>query len=410
MSITRHDSDMGKEESFKEPYDISFKPGGPFNRLLVLLRLSDPALGLLKRRIICISLFAWLPLLLLSLFGGTALGGVSVPFLFDIETHARLLLAVPLLIGAELLAGRRIREIIGQFLDRRIIPEESIPRFGAIIDSTNRLKNSVVVECLLIILVYVVGHFFWSTMSGMAQIVVKEASTWYAVGSDSGLRLSPAGYWYVLVSRPIFQFLFIRWYFIIFVWARFLWKISRLNLCLIPSHPDRAAGLGFLTISINVMALLILAHGVILSGSMAYRIFFGGAKFTDFSVELIGGTVLVVLVVLGPLIAFIPHLLHTKRMAVYGYGTLGSRYVERFDRKWVRGDASADTELLGSADIQSLADLGNSYEIIRGLRLVPFGKEAVFGIVVIFLLPILPLALTMMPVEELIRKLLGAVF
>jgi hypothetical protein len=400
---------VSNDESLNESVDVSLKPGGPFCRLLVLLRLSDPSLGLIKRRIIAISLFSWLPLLLLSLISGTALAGVAVPFLYDIEIHMRLLLAVPLLIAAELFASRRSREVIGQFVDRRIIPEGSIPRLGAIIDSSNRLKNSAVVEFLIIILVYIAGHFFWSTISGMAQ-TAKEASTWYATGNDAFLGLSPAGYWYVFVSRPIFQFLFVRWYFTLFVWARLLWQISRLDLRPIPAHPDRAAGLGFLSVNVHVLSLLVLAQGVILSGNMAYRIYYGGAKFKDFRLELIGATVLVVLVILGPLLAFTPHLIRTKRTAVYSYGALGSRYADRFDRKWVGGGVSPDEELLGSADIQSLADLGNSYEIIQGLRLVPFDTKAVIGLVLTFLLPIFPLVLTMIPLEEVIRKLIGMIF
>jgi hypothetical protein len=400
---------MSNDDSLNESFDFSLKPGGPFFRLLSVMHLSDPALGLLERRIIAISLFAWLPLFLLSLISGTALGGVDVPFLYDIEIHMRLLVAVPLLIGAEPLASRRSREIIRQFIDRRIVTKESIRNLGVIVDSASRLKNSTVVECLIIILVYFGGHFFWSTFSGLAQ-AAKEASTWYAGGNDSFLGLSPAGYWYVFVSRPIFQFLFVRWYFTLFVWARLLWQISRLDLSLIPAHPDRTAGLGFLSISVYVMSLLVLAQGVILSANMAYQIIYGGAKFTDFALALVGATVLVVLVILGPLLSFAPHLIRTKRAAIYTYGTLGSRYGEMFDRKWVRGGALANEEFLGSADIQSLADLGNSFEIIRDLRLVPFGKEAVIEVVVVFLLPVLPLVLTMVPLEELMRKIVGVLF
>jgi hypothetical protein len=66
--------------------------------------------------------------------------------------------------------------------------------------------------------------------------------------------------------------------------------------------------------------------------------------------------------------------------------------------------------LLGSADIQSLADLGNSYEVVRGMRLVPFTKETVFQLGVLTLLPVLPLILTMISLEELLGRLLAIAF
>ena len=63
--------------------------------------------------------------------------------------------------------------------------------------------------------------------------------------------------------------------------------------------------------------------------------------------------------------------------------------------------------MVGSADIQSLADLGNSYEVVRGMHMVPVTKETIIHIAIVTVAPIVPLALTMMPLEELLRKLVG---
>ena len=400
---------MNESEYFKKTQDFSLVLGGPLYQLLIRAHLEDSALGHLRQRIVVITLLAWLPLFLLSLLDGKALGGVRIPFLYDIDMQFRFLLALPLLIAAELMVHKRIRTIVQQFLDRGIIPEESLPRFGAIIDSAVRLRNSIAVEVALLLVVFVAGHFIWSATSGMEE-VVHETATWYATQSDAGVRLSPAGYWYGFVSRPLFQFIFIRWYFRLFVWARFLWQVSRLDLHLLPTHPDRAAGLGFLSVSVFAKSLFIMAHGVLLSGLIANRIFYAGAKLTDFKIEAIALAAVVMMAVLGPLLSFSPHLMRARRAGLREYGKLASRYVEEFDQKWVRGSAPADEQLIGSADIQSLADLGNSFEIIRGIRPIPFTKETVIQLVVIILLPVLPLTLTMMPLEELIMKLLGIIF
>ncbi len=400
---------MNESEYSRKSQDFSLVLGGPLYQLLIRARLGDSVLGHLKKRIIIITLFTWLPLFLLSLLDGKALGGVRIPFLYDIEMQARFLLTLPLLIVAELMVHKRIRTIVQQFVDRGIIPEGLLPRFGAIIDSAMRVRNSIAFEAALLLVVFVGGHFLWSAVSGMEK-TVQETATWYATKSEAGVRLSPAGYWYDFVSRPIFQFIFIRWYFRLFVWARFLWQVSRLKLHLIPTHPDRAAGLGFLSLSVSAKSLFILAHGVLLSGLIANRIFYTGAKLMDFKLEAIALIVIVMMIVLGPLLAFSPHLMRAKRAGQREYGRLASRYVEEFDQKWVRGGAPADEQLIGSSDIQSLADLGNSFEIIRGTRPIPFTREAVIQFIVIILLPVLPLTLTIMPLEELIKKFFRVIF
>lgn len=403
---TQQPNDRGK--LLQNPADFSLVQGGPLFQLLVRSRLATPALELMKRRIVFITLFAWLPLLLLSLVAGKAWGGSKLPFLYDVEMHARFLVALPLLIGAELLVHERLRLVVGQFIERGIITEAVLPSFKAIISSAMKLRNSVALELILFILIFVGGYYAWSAVSGMAKLGTG-TGTWYATATDGGTRLSAAGSWYVFVSRPLFQFIFIRWYFRLFIWSRFLWQSSRLELNLMPTHPDRAAGLGFLGASSAVFAPLLLAHGALLAGLMANPIFFAGAKFTDFRMEAFGVVVWLLLIVLGPLLVFTPHLMQAKRTGLREYGGFVTRYVRAFDRKWVRGGGTAEEQLLGSADIQSLADLGNSFQVIREIRPFPFGRDTIVQLIVFPLIPVVPLVLTMIPLEELIKKLVGSV-
>ena len=55
--------------------DFSLVLGGPLYQLLRRVHLADDALMLQRRRIVLISLFAWLPLLVLAALGGRLLGG-----------------------------------------------------------------------------------------------------------------------------------------------------------------------------------------------------------------------------------------------------------------------------------------------------------------------------------------------
>ena len=212
------------------------------------------------------------------------------------------------------------------------------------------------------------------------------------------------------MSLPLFQFILLRWYFRLFVWVGFLWQVTRCDLSLVPTHPDRAGGLGFLSGTVVAFAPVLLAHGVMLAGLIASQIFFQAAKLPDFKAELAVVVVFLLLIVLGPLLLFMPHLALARRVGLREYGTLAQRYVREFDDKWLRGGAPADEPLVGSADIQSLADLGNSFELVRSMRPVPFTRDVVLQLAVITLLPVVPLLLTMVSLEELLKQLLKVVF
>src|SRR5215813_1473684 len=288
------------EEVLQEPADFSLVLGGTLFQFLRRSHLSGDALELLRRRLITIPLLAWLPLLVFSALEGRALGGnVAVPFLLDVEAHARFLVALPLLIIAELVVHQRMRFVVRQFLERNLIPESALMRFEAAITAALRLRNSVLAEVLLIAFVYVVGVLLiWRHYMALAT------ATWYAQPTATGLPLSLTGVWYGYVSLPLFQFLLMRWYFRIFLWARFLWQVSRLDLSLIPTHPDRVGGLGFLANTAFAFVPLAAAHGAILAGLIANRIFYAGAGLLDFKVELALVLVLLLCLAFGPLLLF----------------------------------------------------------------------------------------------------------
>jgi hypothetical protein len=390
----------------EDPEDFSFVLGGPLFQLLRRAHLADDDLQLARKRVIVISLFVWLPLLLLSVVEGNAVRGrVAVPFLLDIEAHVRFLVAMPLLIGAEILVHTRMRPLVKQFLERQLIPESEMPRFDSAIKAAVRLRNSVPAELLLIVFVYVVGiSIIWR------QHLALDTVTWYATPTAQGSRLSLAGGWYTYVSLPAFQFLLCRWYFRLVIWVRLLWQVSRIPLRLVPTHPDRVGGLGFLAITAAAFTPFAVAHGALLAGQLASRIFFLQAKLPQFKPEIVAMVAFMACAILGPLLLFAPQLAQAKRVGLREYGTLAGRYVREFNAKWLRGGAPANEPLIGSADIQSLADLANSYEVVQTMRIAPITRQAVLQVVAATLLPVVPLALTMMPLEDLLKKLLGVMF
>ena len=382
-------------------HDFSIVLGGPLYQLFLRSRLAKPPLDLLSRRVLVIPLLTWAPLFVLSLLEGQAFGGVRLPFLQDLEAQARFLLALPLLILAEVVVHRRLAPALALFVEKGIVRPADRARFEAIVASTMRLRNSVAFEVVLLAFVLTAGHMVWRE-----QFAVHD-DTWYAVQAAQGLTLSLAGKCYAWFSLPVFQFVLLRWFYRIFLWSQLLWRVSRLELQLAPGHPDRAGGLGFLGVSTYAFVPLLLGQSVVISGMIGSRILNDGAQLPGFKYELAGALCLALLQALGPLLVFVPALVAAKRRGLREYGLLADRYVREFEGKWLGGGAAPDEALLGSADIQSLADLGNSFSVVAKMRPVPFGQETVLSLLAVTALPLLPLGLTVVPLDELVRRVLG---
>jgi hypothetical protein len=98
-----------------------------------------------------------------------------------------------------------------------------------------------------------------------------------------------------------------------------------------------------------------------------------------------------------------------KRRGFAEYSSLAQDYVENFERKWVLGTPSTET-LLGSPDIQSLADLGHSYNMVREMNMVPFGTQDIIRLAVATAAPLLPLLLFIFSPEEIVLRIARILF
>jgi hypothetical protein len=402
--ITKDETSTGKASTglganFLQEPDFSLVLGGPIYQLFRKSHLAGDALELLHRRLIVITLIAWLPLLLLAMFFSGTFARSS--FFHDVEVHVRFLVALPVLIAAELIVHSRVKPAVRRFVEREIVVAEDLPRFRSAVDSAVRLRNSVGVELGLILLVYSVGLWVWHTR------VAIPTETWYA-HAGGRWELTTAGFWYVFVSIPILQFILLRWYWRLFIWFRFLWHVSRMQLHLVPTHPDRAAGLGFIGKSAYAFGPILFAQGAMLSGVVASRVLNMGESLLSFKMQIGAFVAFFVVVILSPLLMFTPKMARAKRKGLADYGLLAQRYVNRFEQKWV-GEPGGE-ELLGTGDIQSLADLGNSYSVVKEMRPVPFGLDDISRLAAATAAPLVPLMLTILSPEELIMRIIKVIF
>jgi len=394
---------MPKPNFLQESDDFSLVLGGPIFQLFRRSHLAGDHLELLPRRIAIITVVAWLPLLILATFDPPPASIKGISFFHDVEVHVRFLVVLPILIGAELLVHLRIRPVVRRFVERRIVLPEDLPRYHAAIQSAVRLRNSIPAELTLLLFVYTFGLWLWSSRIGL------DTSTWYAMPGGRW-HLTPAGYWYVFVSIPVLQFILLRWYMRLFIWFRFLWQVSRINLNLIPTHPDRCAGLAFLGKSAYAFGPILFAQGAMLAGLIASRVLNRGESLLSFKLQIGGFVAFFVFAILGPLLMFTPRMASARRKGLADYGLLAQRYVQSFEQKWVLRDLASSEELLGAADIQSLADLGNSYALVRDMRSVPFGLEDISRLAAATAAPLVPLLLTIFSPEELILRIIKVVF
>jgi hypothetical protein len=388
-----------KAATSREPHDFSLVVGGPLYRAYLRTHLADAPLGLVHRRIFAFILITWVPLCVLSAIDSRDTA-VTVSFLRDIDAHARLLIALPLLVVAEPIVHQRITAAVRQFIDRGLIAPADLRRFVAAVVSSVKLTNSVTLEVVVLVVAFVAGHWLWESRMSL------NVAAWYGErATDGTIHLSRAGRWYVLVSLPLFQFLLLRWLFrLTVVWYRFLWLVSRIPLRLNALHPDGTAGLGFLNTSVFAFVPVLVAETSLLSAVIAGRIWHEGATLPQFKLEIVATVVFLMLLVLLPYAFFTIQLERAWRAGLGEYGVLGSRYVEDFRQKWLCGARLTHERLVGTSDIQSLADLAYAFEVVRSMHLVPVTRNTVLRLGFATVIPLLPLVLTMVPVEEIVDR------
>ena len=384
--------------------DFSLTKGGPFFKLMVRSGLMKPEFARPARRATFLAVFTWLPLLILSLVQGLAFDGpVELPFLWDFAVHVRFLICVPLLIIAEVLLDARTRAVVKHFVDSKLVQVKDYPAFESVVRQAGRLRDSLLAEAIIVGVVIVSVIFLRIEYLG-------SASTWQVLVSEDGRIRTLAGWWYLFLAIPFFQFLVARWVWRFLIWSHFLRSLSKMDLRLIPIHPDLAAGLGFLSPAQAKYGIVVFAVSTVIAAKIGEEILYGGASLLDYKFIIAGYVVMMLIILLAPLLVFTPKLLIVKRRGLLEYSALGNEYTEAFDRKWIRKEVPEGEPLLGSSDIQSLADLGNSFQFVRNMRAFPIDRNSILPIVVATVLPMLPLVLTVYPFDELVLKIIGFLF
>ena len=373
--------------------------GGPPLRWQRSLGLVRPGDSRSVRRAQLVMLIGWVPPAVLAAFHALVMRDEAAKTFFtDFAVYARLLVAAPLLILAEPDCIPRLGGVARHFLDAGLVRETDTARFTAAVASTRQLLDSRTADFVAVLLAYaLVGLLVMHTAPGTAP-------AWSVAGGAGRGGVSPAGWWYALVSLPLLLVIFVGWLWRVLLWGRFLWLMSRLDLRLIPGHPDHAGGLKFVGTSLRGFRLIGLALGAIAAGAEANSVAYAGASPLAFRNVAIGLLVFMLVLSAGPLTVFVRKLRAAKRRGTFEYGALGCAVGRVFERRWLGRAGGVDESVLDAPDFSATTDLFQVVANVYEMDSLPFGLKNLTELVCATLLPFVPVALMAVPLDVILEK------
>jgi hypothetical protein len=377
---------------------VSLIRGGPFYRAQEATRLIGPGRWNLGRRITLAVAIGWFPLVLLTaLYHPSAMRDL----LSDYRVAARLLISVPILLLGQVFIESRFRMIVQHLEEVQVLKPPELERLDSIIANLRRWRDSIWPELALVFLVY-------ASVGISVGSHTQENRPW-AVGGLGASSLLPAGWYYALVSKLIYQFLvgLSLWKWLL--WSYFAFRVSRLDMDLVPTHPDQNGGLGFLGLSLTGCAPVAFAVSAAIGANWRHEILASGAHLADFKVQAVVLLAVLLMVALGPLLFFVPRLAKLRRVGVLQYGILGQIHSWDFHKKWVLDPNRNLEEFLTAPEISTLTDYGTSFENIEKMKPFPVSKGPIAMLVLAVALPMLPAVLAQIPLAVVLKALLDAV-
>jgi hypothetical protein len=396
---------MTEPTAYAQNHDVSFSlvQGGPPYRLQQKIGLI-PRRGLdVPRRMIFFMLLTWVPIMVWALVNERMFAAVvSEPLLQHFGVHVRCLVAIPLLIAAEAVAEAISRRIFPYFVSSGLVTEATKPRFVEILRQAVRLRDSGVAAAVMAALAVLLAWRF----TGVGEALHDDALSWAVSREDGFLRLGFGGWWFLFVVRPVFTLFLLHWVWRLCIGSVVFWRIAHLGLQLVPTHPDRAGGLGFVERMPYAYSLVVLAISAVIASHWAHQILYHGAHVTDFKLPLALFVATMLVIFLGPFLLFAPQLGQLKRRSLLEYGALVGEHGRLVRKRWILGEPVEDKGLLDAPELGPVTDTVSMYEAVERIRPMPLGKQSLVAVVAPALLPMIPVVAIEVPVKDTLIKLL----
>jgi hypothetical protein len=369
---------------------------------------AQQALGLLPReggglalgrRIAVVVAVTWLPLVVYALWARRLLpGSVPEPLLQHFSIHARLLVALPLLILAEATTRAALRAALPQFVSRGLLGDASLPAFRAIVERANRLRGSRLVLLSMLAVALLSTIVGWNNKTELHELV------WDGTPAQGGLHFGML--WFTFVSRPLFLLALLAWVWRLGILGWSFARIARLDLALSPTHPDRVGGLGFMERLPGGMLPLNLAIAVPVAAHWGHQAAYHGLDVDTLRAPAVALLLLNLGIAVTPMLAFAPRLRSLRREALATWGALLAEHGRLVERRWIGKQRVEDDGLLSAPELGPVADTVALYDTVRGIRAAPIARSSLIPPIVATVIPLLPVAATQIPLKEIAKKLL----
>jgi len=377
--------------------DVSLIRGGLLYRVLKATKLIRSDRWDALRQIIFAVAVGWVPVFLITLVLNPE---ALMSFLRSYRLHSRMLIAVPVLLLGQSLMESRFRMVVEHLRTARLFSDAHLVRTDEFLTGLLRLRNSVLPE--IVILLIGPAH----TYLRFSKLV--DATPWLANATEAGLRLTPAGWYSVLIVAPIFQFLLGLSLWKWLLWTIFAFRLSSLPMNLIPIHPDRHGGLGFLGLTPLGFAPIAFALTAVVGATWRHEIVRNHAHLIDFKLSAIALVVIFFALALLPMIFFVPRLAALRRRGILEYSTLGQILTAAFHEKWIVHRGGGESQILTEMGSSNVLDYSQAYDRIKQLIPLPVDVGTLIQLALSILIPALPMILAEIPVRVVLKDLLQA--
>jgi len=342
---------------------------------------------------LAIGIGTWMVIVGMAVIGGVAdrLWSLSV-----IGAHARLLVAIPLFFACETWVDPRMTAWVRSIAVNGLVPADEHAALDTAVVRNARWRDLWWPEALCLL------------AAVLLQVAGARLTPYGATGAADPVRRALAARMYFGIGLTVFQFLLFRWLWKLCLWSSFLWRVSRLNLRLLAGHPDGVGGLGSLQGIHQRFSPLVAAISFLQCASLVESLSTGATTVSMIDPWLAVVLAMDAIVFLGPLFVFTDKLWAGRTRGMSAYMAFATRYVAKFEQKWLT-DGAATEDMLGTPDLQSLADLTNSVNVVRGMRGVPIGRRTITQLTAAAVIPLTPLLLFKYPVADLAEKVLARV-
>ena len=344
---------------------------------------------------------AFLPLVVLSMINGTESDSqIVMPLHTDWITLTRYLVVVPVLLLSQIMIKSGGVKVVQHF--RNYIDHKETDRFINMAIGIGRKRNSLIVNLIALILAIIFS------IVGAEFVLSIDKTSWQSHVIANGMQLTNAGYWNLFVSQPLFKFVMVSWFFDYCFWAYFLWKASKFSLRVVATHPDNVGGLSFIRVAQSKHCVEAFALSCSLCSMIAQSVYYMNIPIKSF--YNLGGVYLVLILSLFslPLLVFSPLLYKLKLDGVHTYGALCTELCNNFANKWVSLKREEKGTILDSADPSALCDMNGSYEAIKSMKPSLISRQFITVFAVATCLPAIPLVTLVMPLKDILIKILQA--